>query len=101
MKYIKTYESIQSKLELKKYIIWKNDKEKIYSIMEITQTRPDNFFDFLRFFCVVDDKILKDNRRFTYINLDSVLKNTIYTSDELDDCVNHMKAQIASKKYNL
>ena len=99
MKHIKTFESVQNSSELKKYIIWKSDSSKVYSIMEINRSSFGTF-DFHRLFCVTD-KILKDDRKFTQIFLDSVLKNTFYTSDELSDCVNHMKLIIAAKKYNL
>jgi len=107
MKYIKTFEKIKNS-ELKRYFIMEKDIEIyiLYVIYEILNSRVfyENGeliyrYDTQRkYYC--KENIIKEQQS-RYINDDLKNKKIIYTSDNLDECVEFVKLKFITNKYNL
>jgi hypothetical protein len=103
MKHIKSYENLS--FELKKYAVWKWDHYNEYDIIEITDKTDDN------------DDIIWCRDIYSYTPDDGIkfltaIKSAsfsismyghcvIYTSDDLDDCLEYLKMVSDFIKYNL
>lgn len=115
MKYIKTFEKIKNS-ELKRYFVMEKDIETrsakienniiLYVIYEILNSRVfyENGeliyrYDTQRkYYC--KENIIKEQQS-RYINDDLKNKKIIYTSDNLDECVEFVKLKFEINKYNL
>ena len=116
MKYIKTYEN--KKIDnLKKYFIYKNNSV-IYSIYKIIGTietnnnpkfkkQSNDFFSMTinrEYYYLRESKKLiadDDNKKILVGTSNFRFDNIIYTSDNLEDCVDFIKTILNSIKYNL
>ena len=110
MKYIKTFEKIKNS-DLKKYFVTEKDVENniiLYVIYEILyRSRRDVYnngklnylYDTQRkYYC--KENIIKPQHS-KYFNDDLKNKKIIYTSDNLDECVEFVKLKFETNKYNL
>jgi hypothetical protein len=95
MKYIKSYENTT---ELKKYVI--TELIEYYCLDEITQRDPIELTS--KYICNKDSTIIRiaGNHRYDSTN-DYLQKHLIYTSNDLQDCLDQFQLYMDSKKYNL
>ena len=113
MKYIKTFENIKS-YDLKKYFVTEKEidesygvKEKmLYVIFEILNKKVvyDNkkityYYDIQRKYYCKENNITEQKTKF--LNDELKNKEIIYTSDNLDECLEFVKLKMIANKYNV
>lgn len=110
MKYLKYFENISPK-ELKKYTLYKYEisKEIEYYIDEIIEEIIEHNEKFLKYKMLYrynnTIKEIKPNQTNTPMTdkqkISDYLQKVIYTSDNLKDCLNHLKLILKTNKYNI
>ena len=106
MKHLKTFEATieDDHTKLKKYIIYYS-KELLptYQIIEILYTEPYRDNSKIKFWyqSINNNEIEKSSKLPYTTSTNYLIKNTIYQSDNLQDCIDKLEIMIHTYKYNL
>lgn len=104
MKHIKSYENLNVLDILKKYAVWEWDKSQIkrfdYDIIEIISEDKDLIWCKNLYNCV-NNKITGADLTQDSFSKKKYIHQILYTSDNLEECLDYVKMLYTAFKYNL
>ena len=100
---LRTYEKITYEPKEGDYIVYYSDLAQLYYIFQIGQKINIKRLDLKSFYTAeLNGTIIQKHTTEYYMDPINTIKNyTIYVSDNLEDCLDHLNTILTANKYNL